>query len=237
MRAVLLVGGRGTRLRPLTFAVPKPLIAIGEKPILHLILEQLKRAGFEDIVMATGYLAELIESFCGDGSRFGVRVTYIREQQPLGTAGPLSLLRPTIARDEFFLLMNGDVVTTLDFAALLNFCRRQDYELTVAYTQHIYQSPYGVLNIENGEIVDVVEKPELRQTISTGIYALKGSALDFIPDGKFFTMPDLIHNLRAGGRRVGAFPIEGLWRGIEDLDDVEKAITDFEQASRGDASS
>ncbi len=237
MRAVLLVGGRGTRLRPLTFAVPKPLIAIGEKPILHLILEQLKRAGFEDIVLATGYLAELIESFCADGSRFGVRVTYIREKQPLGTAGPLSLLRPAIARDEFFLLMNGDVVTTLDFAALLNFCRRQDYELAVAYTQHIYQSPYGVLSIENGEIVDVVEKPELRQTISTGIYALKGSALDYIPDGKFFTMPDLIHNLRASGRRVGAYPIEGLWRGIEDLDDVENAIADFEQAGRGDAGS
>ena len=237
MRAVVLVGGRGTRLRPLTFSVPKPLLAIGEKPILHLILEQLKRAGFDDIVLATGYLAELIESFCGDGSRFGVRVTYVREQQPLGTAGPLSLLRHAITRDEFFLLMNGDVVTTLDPAVLLNFCRRQDFELVVAYVQHTYQSPYGVLTIENGEIVDVVEKPELRQPISSGIYALKGSALDYIPDGQLFTIPDLIHNLRASGRRVGAYPIEGLWLAVEDLGDIEKATAVFEQAGRGDASS
>src|ERR1700741_3911674 len=111
MRAVVLVGGRGTRLRPLTFAVPKPLIAIGQKPILHLILEQLKRTGFDDIVLATGYLAELIESFCADGSRFGIRISYVREQQALGTAGPLALLRQTIAADEFFLLMNGDIMT------------------------------------------------------------------------------------------------------------------------------
>lgn len=237
MRAVVLVGGRGTRLRPLTFSVPKPLLAIGQKPILQLILEQLKRAGFDDIVLATGYLAELIESFCADGSRFGVRITYIREQHPLGTAGPLSLLRHAITRDEFFLLMNGDVATTLDPASLLNFCRRQDYELAVAYVQHTHKWPYGVLTIENGEVVDVVEKPELRQPISSGIYALKGSALECIPDGQFFTIPDLIHNLRARGRRVGAYPIEGLWLGIENLDDIEKAMTVFEQAGRGDASS
>jgi NDP-sugar pyrophosphorylase family protein len=237
MRAVVLVGGRGTRLRPLTFSVPKPLLAVGEKPILHLILEQLKRAGFHDIVLATGYLGDLIESFCGDGSRFGVRVTYVREQQPLGTAGPLSLLRRAIGRDEFFLLMNGDVVTTLAPADLLDFCRRQDFELAVAYVQHTYQSPYGVLTIENGEIVDVVEKPELRQPISSGIYALKGSALDHIPDGQFFTIPDLIHKLRANGRRVGAYAIEGRWLAVEDLDDIEKAMAILEQAGRGDVGS
>ncbi|HLY63705.1 MAG TPA: sugar phosphate nucleotidyltransferase [Terriglobia bacterium] len=237
MKAVVLVGGRGTRMRPLTFAVPKPLLAVGQKPILHLNLEQLKRAGFDDIVLATGYLAELIESFCGDGSRFGVRITYVREEQPLGTAGPLSLLRHAISPDEFFLLMNGDVVSTLDLAGLLNFCRKQDYDLAVAYVQHTYQSPYGVLTIENGEVVNVVEKPELRQPISSGIYALKGSALDCIPDGQFFTIPDLIHKLRALGRRVGAYPIKGLWVGIENLDDIEKAISVFEQADRGDAAS
>jgi len=229
MRAVVLVGGRGTRLRPLTFSVPKPLLALGQKPILHLILEQLKRAGFEDIVLATGYLSDLIASFCGDGSRFGVRITYVHEEQPLGTAGPLSLLRHSLRREEFFLLMNGDVVTTLDPAALLDFCRRQDYDLAVAYVRHTYQSPYGVLTIENGEIVDVVEKPELRQPISSGIYALKGSSLDYIPDGTFFTIPDLIHSLRAQGRRVGAYPIEGLWLAVEDLDDIEKATAVLEK--------
>jgi len=237
MRAVILVGGRGTRLRPLTFSVPKPLLAIGEKPILHLILEQLNRSGFGDIVLATGYLADLIEGFCGDGSRFGVRITYVREQQPLGTAGPLSLLRHAITRDEFFLLMNGDVLTSLDPARLLDFCRQEGYELAVAYVQHTYQSPYGVLGIENGEIVSVVEKPELRQPISSGIYALRGSVLEYIPDGQFFTIPDLIHNLRAHGRRVGAYPIEGLWFAVEDLDDIEKAVTALEVERRGHAAS
>lgn len=233
MRAIVLVGGRGTRLRPLTFSVPKPLLALGHKPILHLILEQLKRSGFDDVVLATGYLADLIASYCGDGSRFGLRITYAHEEQPLGTAGPLSMLRHVLSRDEFFLLMNGDVVTTLDPAVLLDFCRCHDYDLTVAYVRHTYQSPYGVLTVEDGEIVDVVEKPELRQPISSGIYALRGSALDSVPDGRFFTIPDLIHALRAKGRRVGAYPIEGLWLAVEDLDDIEKATAFFEKQDPG----
>lgn len=237
MRAVVLVGGRGTRLRPLTFAVPKPLIAIGQKPILHLIIEHLKRAGFDDVVLATGYLAELIESFCADGSRFGVRISYVRERQPLGTAGPLALLRHTIDPNEFFLLMNGDIMTTLDPAGLIDFCRQRDYALTVAYVQHAYQSPHGVLTINDGEIVGIVEKPELRQPISSGIYALKGSALDYIPDDQFFTIPDLIHKLHASGQRVGAYPIEGQWLGIEDLKDVERALSVFEQMRPEPASS
>ena len=175
MKAVVLVGGLGTRLRPLTFSVPKPLLAIGEKPILQLIIEQLAGSGCQEIILATGYLAELIEAFCGTGVRFGVEVNYLRESQPLGTAGALSLLRERISRDEFFILMNGDIITKLNFTEIINFARSHDYEMTVGYVHYVYKSPFGVLTIDGkGEIVDVAEKPKVRYSISGGIYVLKG---------------------------------------------------------------
>jgi NDP-mannose synthase len=224
MKAVILAGGLGTRMRPLTFAVPKTLLAVCEKPILQLIIEQLRDAGFDEITVATGYLAELIQAFCGDGSRFGVRVHYARESQPLGTAGPVSLLREQVARDEFFLLMNGDVVTKLDFAAFLRHAQRRDYDLTVGYVHHKYQSPFGVLTIdEREEITGIVEKPEVDYCVSGGIYALKGTALDFVPDGQFFTVPDLIEQLRASGRHVGAYQIREFWRGVENPSHIVEA--------------
>ena len=222
MRAVVLVGGLGTRLRPLTFAVPKPLLAVGEKPILQLIIEQLRQAGCGEIILATGYLSELIEAFCGDGTRFGIKVSYAKEHIPLGTAGPLSLVRDRIARDEFFILMNGDIVTKLSFLDLLGFARQHDYDLTVGYVHHTYQSPYGVLTLDNNEIAGITEKPKVRYCISGGIYVLKGSTLDYIPDGEFFTVPDLIRKLRSSGRPVGAYYIKEFWLSVEDLGHIDK---------------
>lgn len=224
MKAIVLAGGLGTRLRPLTFAVPKPLLAIGEKPILQHIIERLAAAGCEDIILATGYLAELIKAYCGDGHRFGARISCVRESQPLGTAGPLALLRGQIAPDEFFIVMNGDIVTQLDYARMIAFARRRDYELTVGYINHTYQSPYGVLTIdEQSEIKDIVEKPAVRHRISGGIYVVKGSALDHVPDNQFFTFPDLIQKLRAIGHPVGAYRIREFWQGVENLDHIEIA--------------
>jgi NDP-sugar pyrophosphorylase family protein len=211
-------------MRPLTFAVPKTLLAVCEKPILQLIIEQLRDAGFDEITVATGYLAELIQAFCGDGSRFGVRVDYLHESQPLGTAGPASLLRGRVARDEFFLLMNGDIVTKLDFAAFLHQARQRDCDLMVGYVHHKYQSPFGVLTIdEREEITGITEKPEMDYCISGGIYALKGTALDFVPNQQFFTIPDLIERLRASGRRVGAYHIREFWRGVENPGHIVEA--------------
>jgi NDP-sugar pyrophosphorylase family protein len=222
MKAMVLVGGRGTRFRPLTFAVPKPLLAVGDKPLLQHLLERLSGSGITDVTLATGYLAELIEAFCGDGRRFGLRITYCREPMPLGTAGPLSLLRGRVAEDEFFLLMNGDIVTDLPYGDLLEFARKGDHPLTVAYVEHTYKSPFGVLQISGGLITDVVEKPEMRSFVSSGIYAVKGSALRYVPDHQFFTVPDLIQRLRAAGERVAAYPVTGLWVGVEDLGELEK---------------
>jgi len=220
MKAIVLAGGLGTRLRPLTFAVPKPLLAVGEKPILQHIIEQLAASGCDEIILATGYLAELIQAYCGE--RFGTHIRCIKESQPLGTAGPLSLLRGQIARDEFFIVMNGDIVTQLDYAKMLNHARRHIYELTVGYVHRLYQSPFGVLTIDGyGEIANIVEKPSVRQAVSGGIYVVKGSALDHIPDNQFFTIPDLIQKLRAAHQPVGAYLIKEFWQGVEDLGHIE----------------
>ncbi|MCI0627046.1 MAG: NTP transferase domain-containing protein [Acidobacteria bacterium] len=224
MKAIVLVGGLGTRLRPLTFAVPKPLLAVGDKPILQLIIEQLREAGCCEIILATGYLAELIEAFGGDGARFGVKIRYVKESCPLGTAGPISLLREVIGKDEFFILMNGDIITRLNFADLINFACRHDYDLTVGYVRYTYQSPFGVLTIDrNSEVAEITEKPAVRYCVSGGIYVLKGSTVDYVPDKEFFTMPHLIEKLRSCNRPVGAFHIKEFWLGVEDLSHIEKA--------------
>src|SRR5579864_4307224 len=147
MKAVLLVGGQGTRLRPLTFSIPKPLLPIGETPILKIIIERLRDAEISEIILATGYQAELIQAFCGDGSKFGVTVGYVKEERPLGTAGPLSLVRDQIAADEYFILMNGDILTNIDFRAFMEFAHSHRYDLTVGYTTYTYRSPFGVLAV------------------------------------------------------------------------------------------
>ena len=232
MKAVILVGGLGTRLRPLTIAVPKPLLAVGDKPMLQLIVEQLRDAGFDEIILATGHLAPLIEAFCGDGSRFGVSVTYVRESRPLGTAGPLSLVRDRIGRDERFVLMNGDIVTRARFKDFMEFARVGDFELTVGTVDYAYQSPYGVLTVEGDEVTGITEKPRVNYCVSSGIYVLKGSVLNLIPDDTFFTVPDLIQAMRAAGRAVGAYRIRELWLGVEDHDQLDAAAKLWKDAGR-----
>ena len=150
MKAMILAGGMGTRLRPLTFSIPKPLLPVGEKPILQKIIEQLREAGVTDLILATGYQAELVRAFCGDGSKFGVSVTYIHEHQPLGTAGPAGALKGQIPPSELLLLMNGDLITDLDFRDSSNPAAPAACDLTVAYAKYIYRSPYGVLSIADG---------------------------------------------------------------------------------------
>jgi NDP-sugar pyrophosphorylase family protein len=223
MKAILLVGGLGTRLRPLTFAIPKPLLAVGKIPILQLIIEQLSKVGCSEIILATGYLSELIETFCGDGTRFGIKISSIKESKSMGTAGPISLIRERITKDEFFILMNGDIVTHLDFLDMYCFASRHDFDLTVGYVHHTHRLPFGVLTIDNNnEVIEVTEKPEFHYCISSGIYVLKGSVLEYVPNDQFFTVPDLIRELRSHQCKVGAYFIKEFWMGVENLDDIEK---------------
>lgn len=224
MKAMILAGGQGTRLRPLTFSIPKPLLPVGEKPILEKIIEQLRDAGISDIVLATGYQAELIRVFCGDGSKFSVAITYVHESKPLGTAGPASALRERIAPGEMLLLMNGDLITDLDFRDFVASSRASGCELTVAYAKYTYRSPYGVLSIQDGAVHGVTEKPETEYAISAGIYCLSGVAIEMIPRDTFFTMPDLMKKLLAVGKRIHAYPISGTWMGLESIEHFNDAV-------------
>jgi NDP-sugar pyrophosphorylase family protein len=224
MRAVILTGGMGTRLRPLTFSIPKPLLPVGEKPILQRIIEQLRDAGITDIVLATGYQAELVRAFCGDGSKFGVCVSYVHEHNPLGTAGPASALKGQLATGELLLLMNGDVITDLDFRAFIESSGQSGCHMAVAYAKHIYRSPFGVLSIADGSVQGVTEKPETEYAISAGIYCLSGAAIDLIPENTFFTVPDLIAKLLATGQRIHAYPITGAWLGLESIEHFNEAV-------------
>jgi NDP-sugar pyrophosphorylase family protein len=224
MMAVILVGGLGTRLRPLTSSVPKPLLCVGERPILEIIIERLKRYGIDDLVLATGYQAEAVRALCGDGSRFGVTIRYVHEEKPLGTAGPLSLARTLLSGEELFLVMNGDIITDLDFSSFVDAARTGGCDLTVACTNHVYRSPYGVLRLDGGAVVGVEEKPEQTFTVSAGLYCLRAGALELVPDGQFFTIPDLMNRLIAAGRRIEAYRIDGLWVTVENITDLPGAL-------------
>jgi NDP-mannose synthase len=223
VKAVVLVGGYGTRLRPLTFSIPKPLLPVGEKPLLQIILERLRESDVSDIVLATGYHAELIHAFCGDGSRFGVQLSYVHEDEPLGTAGPLALLE-SLPFESDFLLLNGDVLTTFDVRRLSDFRREGGFDLAVGYTTHLYESPFGVLTLEGSSLVGIVEKPTLEQTISAGIYAVDPGVIAYVPPRTPFTMPQLIDALLADGKRIGALEIEDIWAGLESISHFEEAV-------------
>ncbi|HYM25021.1 MAG TPA: sugar phosphate nucleotidyltransferase [Vicinamibacterales bacterium] len=227
MKAMVLAGGFGTRLRPFTFSIPKPLLPVGEKPILQIIIEQLRGAGVDEVVLATGYHAELIRTFCGDGSKFGIRATYVHEAKPLGTAGPLALARRLFSPDETFLLMNGDIITKLDFAEFLGAGAANGSDLTVGYTRHVYRSPFGVLNLDGGSVTGITEKPSHEYAISAGIYCVRSSCLDFVPDDTFFTMPDLMNALLGAGRKVGAYFIQDCWIGIESVEHFDEALREL----------
>jgi NDP-mannose synthase len=199
------------------------LLPVGEKPLLQLILERLRETEFLDVVLATGYHAELIQTFCGDGSRFGLRITYVHEDEPLGTAGPLSLLRGQLA-DEDFLLLNGDILTTFDFRRLIEFRRDGGFDVAVGFTRHVYESPFGVLSLDGDRVLGIDEKPSLKQDVSAGIYALRSDVPDHVSAHSFLTIPQLIDTLLASGRSVGAFAVEDVWLGLESVVHFEEAV-------------
>jgi NDP-sugar pyrophosphorylase family protein len=230
MKAVILVGGRGTRLRPLTFSIPKPLLPVGEKPILQLIVEQLRMAGFRELILATGYHAELIQAFCGDGSKFGVQISYVKENRHLGTAGPLALVKDRFAENEFFLVMNGDILTRLNFKRFMDAGRKSDRDLVIGYVNYVHRSSFGVLSIVDGQVTGVCEKPCQEYPISAGIYCVKGTALRFVPADTFFTMPELIQELVAASKLVGAYHIQECWMGLESIQHFEEAVKELNNA-------
>ena len=231
-RAVILAGGRGTRLAPYTTVLPKPLMPIGERAILDVVVRQLSSYGYHRLTFAVGYLAHLVKALFGDGSEWGVSIEYHEEATPLGTAGPLALIE---GLDEPFLVMNGDVLTTLDYAELLEVHRRSGNAMTIATHPRVLRSEYGVLHmngINRGEttsVTDYEEKPEMAYTVSMGVYVLEPRAVRHIPVGERFDVPDLVLALLRAGEPVGSFLYEGYWLDIGRHDDYEQALADYEQ--------
>jgi NDP-sugar pyrophosphorylase family protein len=227
LHAVILAGGKGTRLAPYTTVFPKPLMPLGEVPILEIVIRQLRQAGINTITLAVGHLSELIQTFFQDGSRFGVHIEYAREEKPLGTAGPLAAIG---GLDHAFLVMNGDVLTTLDFADLLNFHRKNENAATIAMHARQVNIDFGVIESEtNGKIVNYIEKPNYAFQVSMGIYAFEPSVIQYIPAGKRFDFPELVLRLLAAKERVSGYAYDGYWMDIGRPDDYTQANQDFLQ--------
>ncbi len=222
LTAVVMAGGYGTRLRPLTETLPKPMLPVGNRPLLELIIDQLSRSGIRRVHLTTHYKADVITQHFGDGREFGIEIHYVQEEQPLGTAGALSLLN---ANDEPLLVMNGDILTRLDFRALLAFHRDQEADMTVAVRQFEVCLPYGVIETEGHAIVGVTEKPVVQHVVNAGIYLLNPDVCRLIPTGQPYDMTDLISCLLAMRRRVVSFPICEYWQDIGQLEDYQKAVT------------
>ena len=229
--AFVLAGGKGTRLRPFTYVLPKPLLPVGRRPILELIIERLGFYGVKDIIIATGYKSSYIKTFFADGRKFDVNISYVEESVALGTCGPLSLAKDILSQDDLIVLMNGDIYTELDFSALISKFRSSDYQLMVCYRVFQETSRFGELGVSGDRIISVIEKPERSSLINAGIYVLRGELIKSIPEGAFFTVPDLITSLLGKGVPVGAYKIEEFWKGIEyqqDLEEVVQRVSDFE---------
>lgn len=225
MRAVLLVGGKGTRLRPYTTVLPKPLVPIGDRPILELIIRQLAAAGFDEIDLSVGHLGELIRAYLDQEHVVpdGVDVRYVWEDEPLGTAGALRLVAPP---DDAFLVMNGDILSTLDYADLMRAHERSGAALTIATFEKDVPLSLGVIESDDGRVTGYVEKPTLHYRVSMGVYVYSQAALAHIPEGRF-DFPDLVHVLLEAGEPVGTYPFDGDWFDIGTFDEHERAVAAF----------
>jgi len=225
VQAVVLAGGRGTRLAPYTSVLPKPLMPIGERSILELVLGQLTSCGIQKVTLCVGYLAHLIEAVIGDRSPDGLEIRYVHEQEALGTAAPLRLV-PDL--DSTFIAMNGDILTTIDYNALVAHHREKENLITIATHERPIKIDYGVLRVgrngSSGRVVGFQEKPEMTSTVSMGIYVFEPRALEFIPVDGYFDFPQLVHALLKAGEPVGVYPYTGLWFDIGRREDYERAV-------------
>jgi dTDP-glucose pyrophosphorylase len=222
---VLMAGGRGQRLRPLTEQTPKPMLPVGGRPLLERVLEQVRDAGFSRVLMAINYRADVIEKHFGDGSRFGVEIAYLREDRPLGSAGALRLAGTELDRP--FVVMNADLLTNVNLAALMRFHREEDNAVTVGVRQYVLELPYGVVELDGTRLVALREKPKASYLVNTGVYAVNPSVLSLMPDSdEPFDMTDVIDAGLSNGLRVGGFPLREYWLDIGQLSDYERAESD-----------
>jgi len=221
MIAIILSGGLGTRLRPFTEVIPKPLLPIGEKAVLEIQIEHLKANGFNHVFLATNYKSAYIENFFGDGSKYGVTLTISKEDKPLGTAGPVKLVKEQLT--EPFLVMNGDILTQLPYRKLYDFACTQDSLLTICTKEIVTPFQFGNIHTEGDFVTGIEEKPDFRTNILAGIYIFKPGILDIIPDDAYYGMDTLIKDMIASELPITHFPIEEYWLDIGQAKDYEKA--------------
>jgi dTDP-glucose pyrophosphorylase len=218
---VIMAGGEGSRLRPMTQNCPKPMLPVGGKPMLEHIIERARAAGFHRFILAVRYLGEMIVDYFGNGSRWQVEISYVREESPLGTAGAIGLLNPR--PDSPFLVTNGDVLTDIRYGELLDFHTRHGATATMAVRLHEWQHPFGVVHTKGVDIVGFEEKPIARSHINAGIYVLSPTAIDAIRAGERCDMPTLFARLQQQNQRTIVYPIHELWLDVGREDDLEKA--------------
>jgi dTDP-glucose pyrophosphorylase len=223
LQAVIMAGGFGNRLSPLTNETPKPMLPVGDRPLMQLIIDQLRMVGVSNVVITTHYKPEKIKRYFGNGESFGINIEYVSEEKPLGTAGALGLLKTP---SKPLLVMNGDILTRMDIRGILEYHNKQGADLTIAVHRHEQQIPYGVLDSENGVVKAIREKPTLTMLINAGIYLLDPSVHNLIPINRRFDMTDLINHLLAAGRKVVCYPIVEYWLDIGQHADYDRANKD-----------
>lgn len=224
-RVILMAGGLGTRLRPLTESTPKPLLKVGNKPILETIIENFAKYGFINITISVNYKAKMIQDYFGDGSDFGVNIDYIEETQRLGTAGALGLIKDK-PKEPFF-VMNGDLLTNINFDHMLDFHSHENAIATMGVREYDFQVPYGVIKINGSEITSIEEKPLHKFFVNAGIYTLSPKVFDYIPTNTFFDMPTLFEKLIEFKLKSISFPLHEYWLDIGRISDFEQAQHEY----------
>ena len=224
---VLMAGGLGSRLRPLTNDTPKPLLEVGNKPLLETILEQLLSHGFQRIYVAVNYLADAVKEHLGDGASWNAEIKYIEEEERMGTAGALGLLpdKPTAP----FLVMNGDLLTNVNFRHLLSYHEEQRCEATLCVHEYVSQLSYGVVDVEDNRVAKIREKPSQRHFINAGIYVMEPEILRLVPEGEYCDMTTLIERIVAEGGQTAVFPIREFWMDIGRHDDYAAAAQRYDE--------
>lgn len=221
MKAIILAGGLGERLQPFTQVIPKPLLPIGESSVLEIQALALKASGFKKIFIATNYMAEYVQAFVGDGKKYGVDIVYSREDKPLGTCGPIMLLKDQL--DEPFLLMNGDILTTLDFSLFYDFAVSTDADLTVATTEIAAPFDFGKVTTQGDYIIDVEEKPNFRLEILAGIYLIKPPLLEIVPPGVYYGIDTLLKDMLKRKMKIARYQLRDYWLDIGHMNDYNLA--------------
>jgi NDP-sugar pyrophosphorylase family protein len=221
MKAVILAGGLGTRLKPFTQVIPKPLLPVGESSVLEIQIMSLAKAGVTEIFIATNYMSDYVQAFLGDGSKYGVRIQFSKETEPLGTCGPVLLLKDHLG--EPFILMNGDILTTLDFRKAYDFAVSLDSDFVVVTTEITTPFDFGNVKTRDNYIIDVHEKPNLKMEILAGVYIMKPQIFSHIPEQRYYGVDTLIKDMLAANEKIGRYLMKDYWLDIGRIDDYETA--------------